>query len=150
MCLAGCHRFFPTAQSPRFAGNKVSLRPSRQVDAPNQCSSANSAVYKLLRHWHSCIARRGGCFVSLRSLSHSLLLLQPAFGQLLVSFHATSFITSFVPFHYTTFVTHTPLHRRATLELIHEPSTRDAQPFRKPSLLYSLGSISLHYVLHSF
>jgi hypothetical protein len=35
----------PTSARPTLQVNKVFLMPIRQADAPNQCSSANKAVY---------------------------------------------------------------------------------------------------------
>lgn len=94
---------FPTAQylipkawtTPTLQGNKVSLRLSRQVVAPNQCSSANKAIYVLLRHWHTCIALR-----VLRCTTQfvTLLATPTAFVRAATCvLHPTSFITSFVP-----------------------------------------------------
>ncbi len=90
-----------------------------------------------------------GCFVALRSLSHSLLLLQPSFGQLLVSFMplhsfrpSLRFIT---PRSYLKYLLQGLAHL-ATLKAKHKWCTF---LFAKPSLQYSLGSIPLHYVLHS-
>ncbi len=91
-----------------------------------------------------------GCFVSLRSLSHSLLLLQPSFGQLLVSFMP---LHSFRPSlryitprsqldHLLQVMAHFATHK-IKAQAMHIP-------FRKPTLQYSLGYIPLHYVLHLF
>ena len=63
--------------------------------------------------------------------------------------HATSFISSFVTLHYTSFIAchcckawHT-CHTQIKAQVMHIP-------FRKPTLQYSLGSFPLHYVLYSF
>ncbi len=91
-----------------------------------------------------------GCFVALRSLSHSLLLLQPSFGQLLVSFMP---LHSFRPS--LRFITPRSYLKNLLQGMAHFAHSQiKAQamhiPFRKPTLQYSLGSIPLHYVLHSF
>ena len=118
----------------------VSLRLSRQVDAPNQSSSANSLFMSLAWHWHTCFAF--GCFVALRSLSHSLLLLQPSFGQLLVSFAPLHSLRPSFRYHYTTFVA-----IRCFISWLptcqHTKPTHGGKhiPFRKPTLQYSLGFI---------
>jgi hypothetical protein len=58
-----CFFFPPHRTTPKpepHAGCKVirSLYSNpRQVDAPNQCSSANKAIYVLLWYWHTCIAQ---------------------------------------------------------------------------------------------
>ncbi len=92
-----------------------------------------------------------GCFAKLRSLSHYLQLRQPSFGQLLVSFIATSFFWSFVRLHYTSFVArylfqgmaHYPPHK-AKAHVMHIP-------FHKASPTILTGfHFRLHYVLHSF
>ncbi len=90
-----------------------------------------------------------GCSVALRSLSHSLLLLQPSFGQLLVSF---------MPLHSLRpslrYITPRSYLNNLLQGMAHLPHTNQNTvmhiPFRKPPLQYSLGSIPLHYVLHSF
>lgn len=64
--------------------------------------------------------------------------------------HATSFITSFVPLHYTTFVARPFAARHGTLSWAQRKGTSDAHTFSQATLQYSLGSIPLHYVLHSF
>ena len=76
---AFCQASFPNAQNliprawttPTLQGNKVSLRLSRQVDVPNQRSSANKAIYVLCSIGTPALPF--GCFVALRSLSHSFL-----------------------------------------------------------------------------
>ena len=91
-----------------------------------------------------------GCFVSLRSLSHSLLLLQPSFGQLLVSFMQ---LHSFRPsLRYITPCSQPDylLQCNGTLTLTQSKAQVMHIPFRKPTLQCSLGSIPLNYVLHSF
>ena len=64
--------------------------------------------------------------------------------------HATSFISSFVPLHYTTFVARPFAARHGTLSNTQSKAQVMHIPFCKPTLQYSLGSIPLHYVLHSF
>ena len=103
MALPSCqasfpHRTEPNPQSqnlPTLQGNKVSLRLSRQVDAPNQCSSANSLFMSLARHWHTCIALR-----VLRCTTQfvTLLATPTAFVRAATCvLRPTSFITSYVP-----------------------------------------------------
>jgi len=102
---------------PTLQGNMVSLRLSRQVDAPNQCSSANKSVYKLVRYWHTCIALR---VLRFATQFVTLLAAPTAFVRAATCvLHATSFISSFVTLHYTTFaalillqgIAHFPAHR---------------------------------------
>lgn len=126
----------------------VSLRLSRQVAAPNQCSSANSLFMSLTWHWHTCIALRVLRFAT----QFVTLLATPAACVRAATcvLHATSFFTSFVPLHFTTFVA----GHLATSPGDPGANTRSIHPGRPaislPSLPYSLGSISLHYVLHSY
>ena len=122
------------------------LIPIRQVDAPNQCSSANSLFMSLAWHWHTCIALRvlryATQFVTLLAAHTAFVTAAPCV------LHATLFITSFVTLHFTSFAAiscymawHTSL-TQFQLTVLH-------MPFHKPPLHYSLGSIPLHYVLHS-
>ena len=90
-----------------------------------------------------------GCFAALRSLSHCLQFLLIPHGSFCV-LHATSFISSFVPLHYITFVA---IHLLQGMASHHKAQLLGRAgmhiPFRKHTLQYSLGSIPLHYVLHS-
>lgn len=90
-----------------------------------------------------------GCFATLRSLSHFLQFLLIPHGSSCV-LHATSFISSSVPLHYTTFAAWPFAARHGTLSNAQSKAQVMHIPFRKPTLQYSLGSIPLHYVLHSF
>ena len=115
---------------------------------PNQCSSANKAVYILVRYWHTCIALR-----VLRFASQFVTLLAAPTACVRAAtcvLHASSFISSFVPLHYTTFAAFDIAKRHGTLSSTQGKAQVMHIPFRKPSLQCSLGSISLHYVLHSF
>ena len=89
-----------------------------------------------------------GCSASLRSLSHFLQFLLIPHGSYCV-LHATLFISSFVPLHYTTFAARLFAARHGTLSNTQSKAQVMHMPFRKPTLHYSLGSIPLHYVLHS-
>ena len=87
-----------------------------------------------------------GCYAGLSYYLQFLLIPHGSYCVL----HATSFISSFVPLHYTTFAAKPfatwqgiPSHTQKTIQMgMH-------LPFRKPSLQYSLGFIPLHYVIHS-
>ena len=87
---------------PTLQGKKVFLMLSRQALRQTKAAVPIKPFMYFVRIGTPALPF--GCFVTLRSLSHSLLLLQPSFGQLLVSF-ATSFITFYVPL---------PLHRVRT------------------------------------
>ncbi len=84
-----------------------------------------------------------GCFVALRSLSHSLLLLQPSFGQLLVSFAPLHSLRPSFRYHYTTFVAMQMLHFMASQLQTHKSHHTAGSTFHfaKPTLQYSLGFI---------
>jgi hypothetical protein len=133
---------------PKLQGKAVFLMPIRQADAPNQCSSSNKAVYKsfmVLLHLHcpsGASLRYAVCHTACSSygIRH---------GSSCV-LHATSFISSFVPLHYTTFVACPFAARHGTLSDTQSNSTSDAHTFSQATLQYSLGSIPLDYVLHSF
>ena len=90
-----------------------------------------------------------GCYATLRSLSHFLQFLLIPHGSYCV-LHATSFISSSVSLHYTTFAARPFAARHGTLSNTQSIAQVMHIPFRKPTLQYSLGSIPLHYVLHSF
>lgn len=132
---------------PTLQGNMVSLRLSRQVDAPNQCSSANKSVYKLVRYWHTCIAPR-----VLRFATQFVTLLAAPTAPVRAAtcvLHATiHFVLRYASLHHVrSFDIAT---RHCTLSSTQGNAQVLQMPFRKPSLQYSLGFISLHYVLHSF
>lgn len=134
----------PTAQNPRFAGKKVSLRRRQQADTPNHCSTWHKSIKILLWNASNCNALRA----AIAGLSYCLQFLRLRSGSSCV-LHATSFITSFVPLHCTTFAA---IHfaSRHGLHSIHtNQHTCSHIPFRKPTLQYSLGFITLHYVIHS-
>src|SRR5690606_42063906 len=61
--------------------------------------------------------------------------------------HATSFISSFVSLHYTTFVARPFATRHGTLSYAQSNAQVMHIPLRKPTLQYSLGFIPLHSVL---
>jgi hypothetical protein len=122
---------------------KVSLRRRQQADTPNHCSSSNKSVYKLLWYCCTCNALRA----AIAGLSYCLQFLRLRSGSYCV-LHATSFITSFVTLHYTSFAAKQfasshGLHCHYPIQ-----DTCSHMPFRKPTLQYSLGSITLHYVIH--
>ncbi len=101
--------------------------PIRQADAPNQCSSANKSVYKLLWYWHTCIALR---VLRYASQFVTLLAAHTAFVTAATCvLHATSFISSFVPLHYTTFAARPFAARHGTLSHTQSKSTSDAHSF---------------------
>jgi hypothetical protein len=90
-----------------------------------------------------------GCYATLRSLSHFLQLIRYSSRQLLCpSCHFIHFVLRSATLHHVRSLT---ICCKAWHTI---RSTKQAQvmhiPFRKPTLQYSLGSISLHYVLHSF
>jgi hypothetical protein len=89
-----------------------------------------------------------GCSATLRSLSHFLQFLLIPHGSYCV-LHTTSFISSFVPLHFTTFAACLFASRHGTLSGTQSKAQVMHIPFSKLSLQYSLGSIPLHYVLHS-
>ena len=93
-----------------------------------------------------------GCFVALRSLSHSLLLLQPSFGQLLVSFAPLHSLRPSFRYHYTTFIAIRMLHFMASHLQPHKCHHTAGSTFHSQNLRYNTHwvSLSLHYVLHSF
>ena len=106
-----------------------------------QCASLKTVKVLLQLHCRRCSA-------TLRSLSHFFLLL-PSFGQLLwpvcnfVHFVLRSApLHPFVPRHFASGHGIPPPAQGATPGGMH-------MPFIKSTLRYSLGSIMLHYVLHS-
>jgi len=117
----------------------------QQVDMPNHCISSNKIVYytfMVLLHMQC----PSGCYAGLSYYLQFLLIPHGSYCVL----HATSFITSFVPLHYTTFAAK-PLASRPGIPFALAQINAHGmhQPFRKPALQYSPGSISLHYVIHS-
>ena len=132
---------------PTLQGNKVFLMPIRQADVPNQCSSSNEIClqsFMVLLHLHcpsGASLRYAVCHTSCSSygIRH---------GSYCV-LHATSFITSFVPLHYTSFVACPFAARQGILANPHNRHESMHLPFRNPSLQYSPGFITLHYVIHS-
>ena len=124
--------------------------PIRQTDAPNHCSIANKADNE------TCVVLAKltmpfGCFATLRSLSHCLQLIRHSSRQLLCpSCHLIHFVLCSAPLHNVRSPTicYKAWHPLAT----HDATTQSecTYLFAKPPLQYSLGSIPLHYVLHSF
>jgi len=122
--------------------------PVRQADAPNQCSSSNQIcllTFKVLLHLHcpsGASLRYAVCHTSCSSygIRH---------GSYCV-LHASSFITSSVTLHYTSFVANPFASRQGIPVANTQIKTKGIAPaFRKPALQYSPGFISLHYVIHS-
>jgi hypothetical protein len=95
--------------------------------------------FKVLAHLHC----PSGASLSLRSLSHSLLLLQPSFGQLPVSFAPLHSLRPSFRYHYTTFVPMQMLHFMASHQQAHKSQHKAGSTFHfaKPTLQYSLGFI---------
>ena len=113
---------------------------------PNHCSSSNKSFYKLL--WYCCTCNAQGCSVSLRSLSCRLQFLLIPHGSYSV-LHATSFISSFVPLHYTTFASN-PFATRQGIPCHPQSNTlgyAPAFPQTIPTILTGFHSASLR---HSF
>lgn len=103
--------------------------PIRQADAPNQCSSANKSVDKLLWYWHTCIALR-----VLRYASQFVILLAAHTAFVTAAtcvLHAASFTSSLVPLHYTTFVACPFSTRHGTLSHTQSKAQVLHIPFRK-------------------
>ena len=122
--------------------------PIRQADAPNQCSSSNKAFYKsfmVLLHLH-CPSGASLRYAVCHTACSSYGIRHGSYCVL----HATSFISFFVPLHCTTFAARPFAARHGTLPNTQSKAQVMHIPFRKPTLQYSLGSISLHYILHSF
>jgi hypothetical protein len=93
---------FAFTQTPRFAGKVVFVIRRQQVDMPNHCISSNKIVYytfMVLLHMQC----PSGCYAGLSYYLQFLLIPHGSYCVL----HATSFITSFVPLHYTTFAANT-------------------------------------------
>ena len=127
----------------------------QQAIMPNHCSSSNKSFINF--YGIAAPAMPFGCSASLRSLSCCLQFLLIPHGSYCVP-HATSFISSFVPLHYTTFAIipfasslgiplaiHTAIHKgmhQPFRKLTHKPITLSLSKC-------SLGFISLHYVIHS-
>ena len=136
---------FPFAHYPRFAGKVVFVTRRQQVDMPNHCISSNKIVYytfMVLLHMQC----PSGCYAGLSYYLQFLLIPHGSYCVL----HATLFITSFVPLHYTSFAAKPFASRPGIPCQSQKPCTEGMhQPFRKPALQCSPGSISLHYVIHS-
>ena len=93
-----------------------------------------------------------GCFVTLRSLSRYLQLLQHSSRQPLVSFTPLHSLRPSFRYHYTTFVAFPLLLFMAAHLQTHKAKTQWAAHSTTQSLRYNTHwvSLSLHYVLHSF
>ncbi len=112
--------------------------PIRQADAPNQCSSSNKSVYKLLRYCCTCIALR-----VLRSLSHFLQLIRHSSRQLLCP--SRHFVHSFlVPLHYATFAAN-PFASRPGI-----PSQTQSQHTWECTSLYTSQRYNTHWASFRF
>ena len=126
-------------------------RCSSFVVSKQSCQTIAAAAKNLFINFYGIAAPAMpfGCSASLRSLSCCLQFLLIPHGSYCV-LHATSFISSFVPLHYTTFAAK-PFSPRQSLPSHTQKAIRLGMhlPFRKPSLQYSLGSIPLHFVIHS-
>ena len=136
--------YSPSLLLMHLQGNKVFVIRRQQVDMPNHCISSNKIVYytfMVLLHMQC----PSGCYAG---LSYYLQFLLIPHGSSCV-LHATSFITSFVPLHYTTFAANTFASKLASHSKTQCNTHGNAPAFRKPMLQYSPGSIPLHYVIHS-
>lgn len=118
-----CKQKFPITQTQRFAGKKVSLRRRQQADTPNHCSTWHESIKILLWYASNCNALRA----TIAGLSYCLQLLRLRSGSYCV-LHATLFITSFVPLHYTSFAAIHLLHGRAA----HKPGTNHNTGLHQP------------------
>ncbi len=115
---------------PTLQGKAVFLMPIRQVNAPNQCSSANKAVYNsfmVLAHLH-CPSGASLRFAVCHTTCSSYGIRHGSSCVL----HATSFISSFVPLHSTTFVARPFATRHGTLTKTQSKAQVMHIPFRKP------------------
>ena len=151
------HKSSPGSCQPSllFPPHKAHASPvnrcSSFVVSKQSCQTIAAAAINLFINFYGIAAPAMpfGCSASLRSLSCCLQFLLIPHGSYCV-LHATSFISSFVPLHYTTFAAKPfatwqgiPSHTQKAIHMgMH-------LPFRKPSLQYSLGFITLHYVIHS-
>ena len=120
---------------------------SKQMCQTN-AAAAIMAFYSLIRYCCTCIALR---VLRYASQFVTLLAAHTAFvTAALCVLHATSFISSFVPLHSTrSQLTHLQQGRASLFAGLNTSHKGMHQPFRKQALQYSLGSISLHYVIHS-
>lgn len=119
----------------------VSLRLSRQVDAPNQCSSANSLFMSLTWHWHTCIALR-----VLRCTTQfvTLLATPTAFVRAATCvLRPTSFISSCVPLplHHVRSYPDASFHGFPPASTQSQHTAGSTFHFAKSTLQYSLGFI---------
>ena len=143
---------------PALQGKAVFLMPIRQADAPNQCNIANKAVYETCMVLAK-LTMPFRCFAALRSLSHCLQLIRHSSRQLLCpSCHLIHVACAADP---CGIIRSATLHHVRSLTVCckawhtiqqHKSiNTSDAHTFpQNHTLQYSLGSIPLHYVLHSF
>ena len=124
----------------------VSLRLCRQVVAPNHCSIANKSVYVPFMVLAK-LTMPFGCSATLRSLSHFLQFLLIPHGSYCV-LHTTSFISSSIPLHFTTFAAK---HlRQGMAHYQHtKQSTSDAHTFSQANAAILTGFHSAALVLHS-
>ena len=130
----------PSAQNPRFAGKKVSLRRRQQAGTPNHCSTWHKSIKILLWYASNCNALRA----AIAGLSYCLQFLRLRSGSYCV-LHATSLITSFVPLHYTSFVARPFAARPGILANPHISAAFTLRlliahvvpPFRKASLRFT-------------
>mgnify|MGYP003578972408 CR=1 FL=1 len=122
--------------------------PIRQADAPNHCSIANKAIYETCMVLAK-LTMPFGCFATLRSLSHCLQLIRHSSRQLLCpSCHLIHFVLRSATLHHVRSLT--ICYKAWHTILSTKQSTSDAHTFSQATLQYLLGSIPLHYVLHSF
>lgn len=150
------HKSSPGSCQPSllFPPHKAHASPvnrcSSFVVSKQSCQTIAAAAINLFINFYGIAAPAMpfGCSASLRSLSCCLQFLLIPPGSYCV-LHATSFISSFVPLHYTTFAAK-PFATRQGIPGHTQSNTHGMHlPFRKPSLQYSLGFIPLHYVIHS-
>ena len=106
-------------------------RCSSFVVSKQSCQTIAAAAINLFINFYGIAAPAMpfGCSASLRSLSCCLQFLLIPHGSYCV-LHATSFITSFVPLHYTSFAAINLLQGRASLWPIHKATHKGMhQPF---------------------
>lgn len=90
-----CKQDFPTPQTQRFAGKKVSLRRRQQADTPNHCSTWHKSIKILLWYASNCNA----LWAAIAGLSYCLQFLRLRSGSYYI-LHPASFIhSSFVSLH---------------------------------------------------
>jgi len=125
-------------------GNKVFVISSSASRNAKPLQHQQLFFYKLL--WYSCTCNALRAVFT--GLSYSLQFLLIPHGSSCV-LHATLFITSSVTFHFTSFVAFYLLQLYG-IPGKHTILNRHAHTILQASLHYSLGFISLHYVIHSF